>query len=99
MSFEAVCRGIGQFVSDFLRIILFFASLVFLVISGVMLYGVSMANTAISQLKVDELNKSILVFKVLAIYLIVLAIVGVVGSFYASKTYMKCVSKMYQYWI
>lgn len=95
MSFEEVCRGIGQFISDFLRIILFFASLLFLVISGIMLYGTYMVSTAVGQLHVDELNKSVLVFKVLAIYLVVLAVIGVIGSFYASKTYMKCVSKTY----
>lgn len=92
MSFADVCRATGQFISDFVRIILFLASLVALVLSGLLLYAVVAVSKSVQDAAVTDLNKSLLVLKVLAIYLVVLALVGMVSSFFASDTYMKWVS-------
>lgn len=89
MSFEGFCRTLGKIISEFARFILFFKSILFLVISLILLAFLYQSKKNIDYVQLTGMDSGLLALEILGIYLVCLAIYGVCASFFASKDSIK----------
>lgn len=92
MSFECLFRMIGKLISESVRFILFFASLLFMLASVVMLLYSSQIRSIYGLIQINDIESSFIAIIALAIYLVGLSAVGIHGTFFRSKSSIEWVS-------
>lgn len=82
-------EAIGRFVSEFARFILFFASIIFLLSSGLLLVASYHGRNDIAYIQLADINTVLSIVIGFSIYLIVLSIIGIFASFFSNKSTIK----------
>lgn len=85
---------VGRILSEFARLILFVASIVFLLSSLLLFAFTYQSRRDFSYAKVDDIDTGLTVLVGLSIYLIVLAVVGIFASFFSSNNTLKLLAFM-----
>lgn len=82
-------RGLGKFISEFARFILFFKSIFFLSTSLLLLAFLYQCQKNFGHIHLTSADSGLIILKVLGIYLVCLATYGVLASFFAKKNSIK----------
>lgn len=91
-SLTGVAKFFCKLISESVRFILFFASIVFLVLSLWLLFISAENRYAYSVINLEPCDYYFIAIKAMAIYLIVLSLFGIHGSFFRNETSMNLVS-------
>jgi hypothetical protein len=87
-------QTLGTFISEFARLILFFASL-FLVLGGfVILVSSSTVRDYVTTSELSSWNLTLGICKWFGVYLIVLSLIGAAAAFFSSMSYIKLLAIM-----
>lgn len=92
MSFANCIRGFCNVVSEFMRLILFFVTMIFMMVSIYLFAKSFQARFAYNTIEISSTDSCFIVIQALAIYLIALSILGIHATFFSPDNSLLWVS-------
>lgn len=92
MSIEFCLRGCSKFVSEFMRVILLFASIVLMLISMLLFVKSFQGKYTYNTIEISSADACFIVVLALAIYLVALSVLGMHATFFRYGNSMEWVS-------